>query len=146
MASPDSSSSWAKSSKILEAGLLWFRICHRTDGYRGMGQTLGGARNKSLRNSKPGAPGWLCQLSIQLLVLAQVMISTVRESEHHIGLCADSNEPAWDSLSLFLSPFLSALPFSLSLSQNKLITNKRNSKPSIDHIRKGIIQITVGNL
>ena len=38
--------------------------------------------------------------------------------EPHIGLCADSMEPTWDSL----SPSVSAPPlmsFSLSLSQNK---------------------------
>ena len=47
---------------------------------------------------------------------------TVCEMEPHIGLCADSAEPAWDSL----SPSLSAPPLlmlvlsrSLSLSQNK---------------------------
>ena len=39
---------------------------------------------------------------------------TVREFEPHIGLCADSAEPAWDSLSL-PAPILLAL----TLSQNK---------------------------
>ena len=41
---------------------------------------------------------------------------TVREFEPHIGLCADSMEPAWDSL----SPSLAAPPLlvlSLSLSK-----------------------------
>ena len=38
----------------------------------------------------------------------------VREFEPHIGLCADRVEPAWDSL----SPFLSAPP-PLSVSQDK---------------------------
>ena len=41
---------------------------------------------------------------------------TVCEFEPHVGLCANSTEPAWGSL----SPFLSApLPSTLSLSQNK---------------------------
>ena len=40
---------------------------------------------------------------------------TVCESEPHVGICADSEEPAWDSLSPSLSaPLL--LVFSLSLS------------------------------
>ena len=46
------------------------------------------------------APGWLSPLSIWVLISAQVMIS-VWEFEPHIGLCADSVEPAWDSLPLF---------------------------------------------
>ena len=51
----------------------------------------------------------------------------VCELEPHIGLCAGSVEPAWDSLSLSLShsapPLLAyflSLSLSLSLSQNKL--------------------------
>ena len=50
----------------------------------------------------------------------------VREFEPRIGLCTDSMEPAWDSLSLPLSlplPMLVlalSLSLSLSLSQNKL--------------------------
>ena len=39
---------------------------------------------------------------------------TVPEFEPRMGLCTDSLEPAWDSLSLPLS-----LPFPLHLSQNK---------------------------
>ena len=42
----------------------------------------------------------------------------VRGIKPHIGLCADSSEPAWDSLSPSLSlPHVHSL--SLSLSQNK---------------------------
>ena len=42
---------------------------------------------------------------------------TVREMEFHVRLCADSPEPAWDSLSLFLSaPPLLVCLFSLFLS------------------------------
>ena len=41
---------------------------------------------------------------------------TVCEFESHIGLCADSAQPAWDSLSLPLSP-PSSLAHSLSLSR-----------------------------
>ena len=46
------------------------------------------------------APGWLSWLSARFLISAQVMISGVMSSR----LCADSVEPAWDSLSLFPSP------------------------------------------
>ena len=38
----------------------------------------------------------------------------VREFEPHLGLCADSAEPAWDPVSLPLSA-----PLPLTLSQNK---------------------------
>ena len=45
---------------------------------------------------------------------------TVCGFEPCIGLCADSVEPAWDSLSLLLSlPLLCSHSLSLSLSQNK---------------------------
>ena len=46
----------------------------------------------------------------------------VGEFAFPIGLCADSVEPAWDSLSLPLSP---PLPPSLFLSINKLKTEKK---------------------
>ena len=49
---------------------------------------------------KTGAPGWLSQLSIQLLVSAPGMISWL------VGLEPQEKEPAWD----FLSPSLSAPP------------------------------------
>ena len=60
-----------------------------------------------LENPSVGAPGWLSQLSVQLLVSAQVMISRFREFEPHITFCTDSVESAWDSLSLSLSLSLS---------------------------------------
>ena len=44
----------------------------------------------------------------------------VREFKSQVGLCADSVEPAWDSLSLSLSLSLSAHPLlTFSPSQNK---------------------------
>ena len=54
----------------------------------------------------------------RLLILAQAIISWLAEFEPCIGLCADSMEPAWDSLSPSLSspPLLS---LSLSLKINK---------------------------
>ena len=67
-----------------------------------------------------GAPGWLSQVSIQLLVSAQVMISPFREFEPHIRLCADSAEPAWGSLSPFFSA--SRSPHQ-AFSQNKYTLN-----------------------
>ena len=58
-------------------------------------------------------------LSVGLLVSAQVMISLFHEIEPHIELCADSMEPACDSLSPSLCP--PSLMLSLSLSKiNKL--------------------------
>ena len=51
----------------------------------------------------------------------------VRGFEPYVGLCADSVEPAWDSL----SPFLSApalLMLSLSLKINKLKKKKKKKK------------------
>ena len=50
-----------------------------------------------------GAPGWLSQVSVWLLVLAQITISQFCEIEPRVRLCADSVEPAWDSLFLSLS-------------------------------------------
>ena len=50
-----------------------------------------------------GAPGWLSRLSDDLGAGHDL---TVWEFEPRIGLCADSAEPAWDSL----SPSLSAPP------------------------------------
>ena len=41
---------------------------------------------------------------------------TVRGFEARVGLCADSSEPTWDSLSLSLCP---SFPLSLSLSLSK---------------------------
>ena len=58
-------------------------------------------------------PGWLSWVSVQLLILAQVMISQFG-IEPYIRVCADSAEPAWDSL----SPSLSTPPL-LKLSLNK---------------------------
>ena len=66
---------------------------------------------------KGGVPGWLSRLSIWLLVSAQVMIM-VCEFEPCIGLCADSAELAWYSLSPSL-PLCPSPAHSLSLSQNK---------------------------
>ena len=73
-----------------------------------------------------GAPGWLSQLGVWLLILAQVMISWFVGLSPTLGsqlqLHAGSGEPTWDSLSLFLSlslPHSCHLSLSLSLSQNK---------------------------
>ena len=60
------------------------------------------------------APGWFSRLSSQLLIWAQVMISQLVGLKPCIGLCADSKDPAWDSL----FPSLSTSPM-LALSQNK---------------------------
>ena len=57
-----------------------------------------------------GAPGWLSQVSVGLLILAQVMTSWFCEFKPHSGLCADSMEPAWVSLSPSFSAPLSLTP------------------------------------
>ena len=63
-----------------------------------------------------GATGWLSQLSVWLLISAQVMIS-LREFKHCIRLCTDSRELASDSV----SPCLSApSPLALSVSLSKI--------------------------
>ena len=74
----------------------------------------------------PGVPGWLSPLSIWLLVSVQVMISWFCEFEPHDWLCADSAEPAWDSLSPSLSAHPPLLPFSLSLSLSLSFSLKIN--------------------
>ena len=68
---------------------------------------------KSLR----GVPGWLIRSSVQLLIWAQVMISLSMSLSPTLDY-ADSEGPAWDSLSLPLSLALSCL-CSLSLSLSK---------------------------
>ena len=73
-------------------------------------------KEEQIQSWEKGPPGWLSQLSIRLLVLAQVVISPFRGFKPLIGLCADRAEPAWDSISSSLStpPLLAC-----SLSQNK---------------------------
>ena len=66
--------------------------------------------------------------SVKCLISAQVMNLTVRAFEPHVGVCADSREPALDPLSPFLcAPPLHtlSLSLSLSLSQNKQTLKKK---------------------
>ena len=49
-----------------------------------------------------GSPRWLSRFSIRLLISVHVMILGCG-FKPYIGLCADSAERAWDSLSLSLS-------------------------------------------
>ena len=61
-----------------------------------------------------GASEWLSQLSLRLLISAQVTIPGLWVRAH-FGLHTDSMEPAWDSFSLPLSaPLLLMLSFSVS--------------------------------
>ena len=53
-----------------------------------------------------GVSGWLSQLSVRLLVSAQIMILWFVRSSPCIGLCAGSAEPTWGTL----SPSVSAPP------------------------------------
>ena len=65
---------------------------------------------------------WVAQsIKVQLLISAQIMISSLRGIKPHVGLCADSIEPASDSPSLPLLslPRLCAHSHSLSLKINK---------------------------
>ena len=71
-----------------------------------------------------GAPGRLSRLGDRLLVLAQVMISQFCEFEPHVGLCAGSVGPAWDSLFLSLCPYPTHTVF-VSLKVNKLLKIKK---------------------
>ena len=67
---------------------------------------------------KRGAPGWLSQLNIRLLIFGLVHDLTACGFEPHVRLCAGGAEPAGDSL----SPSLSAPPpltHVCSLSQNE---------------------------
>ena len=57
----------------------------------------------TLKKPRNGVPGWLSPLSGGPLILAQVMILPF-VSLRPVGLCADSTELAWDSLSLPFSP------------------------------------------
>ena len=73
-----------------------------------------------------GAPGWLGQLNVQLLISAQAMIlQFVRSRTVSGSVLVDSMEPAWDSLPFLSAPPLRVCPSSLSpslalpLSQNK---------------------------
>ena len=73
-----------------------------------------------ISNGQPGG-AWVTQsVKCPLLISAQVMISWFREFQPHIGLCADSVEPAWDSLSLlFLCPYPTrTLSLSLKIKKN----------------------------
>ena len=65
-----------------------------------------------------GVPGWLSRLSVRLLIFGSGHDLTVHGIKPRIGLCADSAEPARDSLfpSLSAPPLLS---LSLSLKINK---------------------------
>ena len=49
-----------------------------------------------------GAPGWLGWFECPALGFSSGHDLTVHEFEPHIGLCADSEEPAWDFLSVSL--------------------------------------------
>ena len=63
--------------------------------------------------------GHLVALSVECLTLdfGSGHDLTVHEFEPRVGLCADGAEPAWDSL----SPYLSDPPQSLPLKINKLL-------------------------
>ena len=67
-----------------------------------------------------GTPGRVQSIRRLILDFGSCHDLKVREFEPHMGLCADSAEPAWDSLSFFLSaPLPLVLACSLSLKINK---------------------------
>ena len=72
-----------------------------------------------IRKIKGGAPGWSSQFSIQLSILAQVMISQLVKLNQQLGPCCQQ------SLLGILSLSPSAL---LSLSQNKYTLKKKKRK------------------
>ena len=61
-----------------------------------------------MKEIEKGAPGWLSGLSVRLGFSSRHDLM-VHEFEPCVGLCADSVEPAWDSLSssLYAPPLLS---------------------------------------
>ena len=67
---------------------------------------------RPMEKSSSGAPGRTRSVKRPTLGFGSGHDLTVRGVEPHTGLCADSVEPAWDSLSLSVS----APPLSLSLS------------------------------
>ena len=70
-----------------------------------------------IKNMSSGVLGWLSWLSVRLNFGSGHDLM-VHEIEPHIGFCADSTEPSWDSLSLPL-PCLHAHKLSLALKINK---------------------------
>ena len=56
-----------------------------------------------------GAPGGLSRLSVLALGFRSGHDLEVREFQPHVGLCTDSAEPVWDSLSPSASPNLCCL-------------------------------------
>ena len=68
---------------------------------------------KILMKCRTGAPGWLSQLSVQVLRSTPVVIFQFLRWSHRIGLCAEGAEPGRDSL----PPSLSAPPRLMCLSQ-----------------------------
>ena len=66
-------------------------------------------------------------VELLILDLSSGQDLVIREFEpHHIGLCTDGAEPAWDSVSPTLSaPSLLVRSLSLSLSQSKSINIKK---------------------
>ena len=67
---------------------------------------------KILMKCRTGSPGWLSQLSVQVLRSTPVVIFQFLRWSHRIGLCAEGAEPAGDSL----PPSLSAPPPRMCLS------------------------------
>lgn len=72
--------------------------------------------NKEARGAR-----WLSQVSVRLLTTAQVTVPPFREFETRVGFCADSVEPARDSLS---TPPRLKLAFSLQV-KNRTSKKKR---------------------
>ena len=76
-----------------------------------------------IRNEKTGAPGWVCQLSVRLLVSAQVVISWFVSSSPSLG----SALIGWSLLGT-LSPSAPCVGLlSLSLKMNKLEKRKKKT-------------------
>ena len=82
--------------------------------------------------SHSGAPRWLSPLSVPL-DFSSSHVSGFCELKPHIGLCASSTEPAWDSLCLPLcSSPTHALSVSLKISLKKLQTKNQKKSYSVD--------------
>ena len=94
--------------------------------------------SSQLRNTWPGAPGWLIQVSIQLLVSAQIRISRFMSSSPVLG-SELTMVPAWDSLS---SPSSTLPSIVISLSPNKFINLKKKKKETHCHINCNVCVCT----
>ena len=112
-------------------------MCHKPGGLKQQKCILsqfGGQMCETEISAGLGSPEWLSQLNIRLLIQLRSSSHRSAGSSTAIGLCTDSADLGWDSVSLPLSLLLScsfSLSVSLSLSQNKQIHTQDICRPLI---------------